>query len=232
MKTFLLQNPAQRRDSFTEEGHVANCYATARTNYFGVKDPETFTEEMKGYLVDVIKKDNKFGLVSTNSEGFEDYYCFEEEYCVMFDSGDIEDLYTHDYTEAMIYFMKHKGSKGFHQFVKKTWVVHLDGEPEEISVEDMTKKMLTPSRNSSESGYITAFINSMAEGEDGLDFVVQLTDSNSGEMYFEYYATEEEAQNRVDEVNEMEAADWFELSGVHRPQYADDPEDEYYVFAK
>ena len=57
---------------------MANYYATARTNYFAVKDVDAFKKELKNYSVDVIEdvKDGVtlYGFIDDNDGGFPSEY--------------------------------------------------------------------------------------------------------------------------------------------------------------
>ena len=50
---------------------MANYYASARSNYFGVKDPDKFREEFKDVNVDIIENQNgNLGLLSMEECGW------------------------------------------------------------------------------------------------------------------------------------------------------------------
>jgi hypothetical protein len=74
---------------------MANYYGTARSNYFLVKDPEAFTNEMSKYPVHIITKDvdgvTLYGFLDKDPDGGANiwaYYPEDEDG----DFGDIEDL--------------------------------------------------------------------------------------------------------------------------------------------
>ena len=48
---------------------MANYYASARTNYFKVKDLDKFKEEMNKHEVEVVSQEDKVAVLSCNGEG-------------------------------------------------------------------------------------------------------------------------------------------------------------------
>lgn len=70
---------------------MANYIGQARTNYFAVKDPEAFTNEMSKYPVQVITKEQDgitlYGFIDEDPDGGANIWCYYDD-----DSEDLTDI--------------------------------------------------------------------------------------------------------------------------------------------
>jgi hypothetical protein len=119
---------------------MANYYATARTNYFKVKDVEKFKELCEHLDVQFIQDGDKVGFLCSHGDqaGFPSYY-WDEETQEYVDIDLLSDISKH-LVKGEVAVLMEAGAEKFRYITGYAQAVNSEGDVCQITLDDIYKK--------------------------------------------------------------------------------------------
>jgi len=116
---------------------MANYYATARSNYFKVKDLEKFKKEMQDYAVEVVERDGLVALMSDDPDGAGWNFCVYDEESDDYIDNSAEEIIAPHLADGWVCVLQETGSEKLRYLIGYALAFNNKGEAVSVNLDDI-----------------------------------------------------------------------------------------------